>query len=47
MFVPIPRYLDQKIAIEKNYPPNLKVRQVKTTQKLSFPSQSRIEFGSE
>ena len=32
-FVPIPNPLDQYLAIEKNYLPNLMDFQVKTTQK--------------
>ena len=41
------KYLDNNLAIEKSYRPNLKRIQVKTTQKLCLLSMSQLEFGSE
>ena len=47
IIVPMPNFSDHNLAIEKNYPPNLKGIQVQTTWKWCFLSPSLFEFGSE
>ena len=45
--MPNHQFVEQNLAIEKSFPPNLKGCQAKKIRKWYFLSQFRIEFGSE